>query len=75
MAWHGMAWSGMAWHRLYYTYKEILNALNSKGRCKDVILLILMLIYNEQPKGFEIRKNKVCKLKKSIYGLKQAGKL
>ena len=39
MAWHGMAWSGMAWHRLYYTYKEILNALNSKGRCKDVILL------------------------------------
>ena len=36
MAWHGMAWSGMAWHRLYYTYKEILNALNSKGRCKDV---------------------------------------
>ena len=32
-------------------------------------------LYMEQPKGFEIRKNKVCKLTKSIYGLKQAGKL
>ena len=32
-------------------------------------------LYIEQPKGFEIRKNKVCKLKKSLYGLKQAGKL
>ena len=32
-------------------------------------------LYIEQPKGFEIKKNKVCKLKKSIYGLKQAGKL
>ena len=28
-------------------------------------------LYIEQAKGFEIRKNKVCKLKKSIYGLKQ----
>ena len=27
-------------------------------------------LYIEQPKGFEIRKNTVCKLKKSIYGLK-----
>ena len=32
-------------------------------------------LYIEQPRGFEIRKNNVCKLKKSIYGLKQAGKL
>ena len=48
MAWHGMAWSGMAWHRLYYTYKEILNALNSKGRCKDVILLISAFKYADE---------------------------
>ena len=26
------------WHRLYYTYKEILNALKTKGRCKDIPL-------------------------------------
>ena len=32
-------------------------------------------LYIEQPKDFEIGKNKVCKLKQSIYGLKQAGKL
>ncbi len=32
-------------------------------------------IYMEQPKGFEFKEgSKVCKLKKSIYGLKQASK-
>lgn len=30
-------------------------------------------IYMEQPAGFENENNKVCKLKKSIYGLKQSG--
>ena len=26
------------WHHLYYTYREILNALKTKGRCKDIPL-------------------------------------
>ena len=39
MAWHGMEWHGMTWHGIgsNYTYKEILNALKTKGRCKDII--------------------------------------
>ena len=32
-------------------------------------------IYLQQPKGFEQGENKVCHLNKSIYGLKQSGKL
>ena len=32
-------------------------------------------LYIDQPKGFEIEGDKVCKLKKSLYGWKQAGKL
>ena len=35
MAWHGVAWPGIG---LNYTYKEILNALKTKGRCKDIPL-------------------------------------
>lgn len=31
-------------------------------------------VYMELPKGYERNKDEVCKLKKSIYGLKQAGK-
>ena len=41
MEWHGMAWYGIG---LNYTYKEILNALKTKGRCKDVILLLSPLL-------------------------------
>ena len=47
MEWHGVAWSGMEWHGmawhgigLNYTYKEILNALKTKGRYKDALLLL-----------------------------------
>ena len=32
-------------------------------------------LYIEQPNGFEIGKNKVCKPNKSLYDLKHAGKL
>ena len=32
-------------------------------------------LYIDQPKGFEIEGDKVCKLRKSLCGLKQAGKL
>ena len=31
-------------------------------------------IYLKQPRGFEINKHQVCRLKKSIYGLKQSGR-
>ena len=42
VAWHGMTWHGVAWSGigLNYTYKEILNALKTKGRCKDIPLLV-----------------------------------
>ena len=33
MTWHGIAWHGIG---LNYTYKEILNALKTKGRCNGV---------------------------------------
>lgn len=32
-------------------------------------------IYVEQPKGFEVGQNKVCSLNKSLYGLKQSGRM
>ena len=40
VAWPGMEWHGMACHGigLNYTYKEILNALKTKGRCKYISL-------------------------------------
>ena len=46
MAWvacHGIEWHGVAWRGigLIYTYKEIINALKTKGRCKDILLHFL----------------------------------
>ena len=42
MAWHGVAWHGIG---LNYTYKEILNALKTKGRCKYISLHFCTFIY------------------------------
>ena len=41
IGWHGMEWQGMAWHGigLNYSYKEILNALKTKGHFKYISLL------------------------------------
>ena len=38
---HGVAWHGIG---LNYTYKEILNALKTKGRCKDIPLHFFNII-------------------------------
>ena len=50
MEWHSMVleWHGVTWHGigLNYTYKEILNALKTKGRCKYTPLLKCTSILN-----------------------------
>jgi hypothetical protein len=62
---------------------RLLMALAIKNKMKihqmDVVTAYLQsnlseLIYMEQPEGYNDGSSKVCRLKKSIYGLKQAGK-
>jgi hypothetical protein len=62
---------------------RLLMALAVKNKMKihqmDVVTAYLQsdlseLIYMEQPEGYNDGSSKVCRLKKSIYGLKQAGK-
>lgn len=67
-----------------YTSVRLLMAIAVKRKLKihqmDAVTAFLQGdvshdIYMEQPKGYADTSNRVCKLKKAIYGLKQAGRM